>query len=290
MVSQIFYQNQDKFPAIAQDYGEAKERVQKLTNQKPAKSEDCIFNCALETLPQYRRTVSLSDKVDKGDYIPALGAIGLTFINWKEDLRDLNSAVKQLYSKINPNYHYDPLYDRRKSQHAFSFTRGVVGEEYLYKKIDDGSKIAQKIYDLDKPLDETSFGDFVKKILKINEKSIKKINQIKDARGTCARAVEYESKIFGGEITARAMRRTTLIGVLFLSALEIPKIIKETSKGNSIKQTAKSSINVISTTAGIGYGGAIGAKYAGATGSLIGMGIGAILGGKISEKLQSVIS
>jgi hypothetical protein len=94
------------------------------------------------------------------------------------------------------------------------------------------------------------------------------------------------------------MKRLPLLSVAAIALLEIPKIFKAMNKGetigeqagNTAKQTVKSGINATSTLAGIGYGGAIGAKYAGATGSLIGMGAGAILGSKLSEKLQGIIA
>ena len=61
-------------------------------------------------------------------------------------------------------------------------------------------------------------------------------------------------------------------------------LIKEISDGeNAIKSTAKSAINLTSSIAGIGYGGAIGAKYFGPLGSLIGMGIGAIAGNQVAK-------
>lgn len=77
----------------------------------------------------------------------------------------------------------------------------------------------------------------------------------------------------------------------------MPKIAKETLKGdnffeqikNGAKQILKSAGNVALTTTGIGICGAIGAQYIGASGSLIGMGIGAILGSKIFNQFQDVI-
>ncbi|MEI8377123.1 MAG: Hsp70 family protein, partial [bacterium] len=42
--------------------------------------------------------------------------------------------------------------------------------------------------------------------------------------------------------------------------------------------------------AGIGYGGALGAKKFGAMGSLVGMGVGAVLGATASNKIQDIIA
>lgn len=295
MVSQVYYINSDQFPAIANDYNRVKSRADK--NSKPSK-DLTIFTCALETIPTFRRTASLEDKIDNGDYLPAAGALGLTLVNIKEDMRDVESAAKQIYSKVNPNYHYDPLYNRHDLQHEFSFTKGLIGEKYMYKKIAEGNKIAQNVHKLDKTIDKTTFGNWLKEVFNIETTEAKTVKGIKNAEGKCARAYGFKSSIWGGETTARAMKRTTLAGVLFAAVLELPKIFKETSKGDNIlkngengaKQIVKSTVNVASTTAGIAYGGAIGAKYAGATGSLIGMGIGAILGSKVSNKLQDSIN
>ncbi len=80
--------------------------------------------------------------------------------------------------------------------------------------------------------------------------------------------------------------------------MELYNITKAATKGNTLgeeakngtKQTIKSGINLASMTAGIGYGGAIGAKYGRGFGSLVGMGIGAALGSEISKKTQDIIT
>lgn len=238
---------------------------------------------ALESVPTFRRAYSISDNVDKGDYIPALGLAGLAAINFKEDMRDVASACKQIYSKIDKTYHYDPLYDRKNYQHEFSFFRGTLIEKWLHKKIENGNNIANKLYEADKTIYDTKFGELVQKIFGIEKVDARRIKDIKDFQGVKARAYSFKSTVLGGEITARAMQRTTLLGVIVIGLLELPKIFKSDKK---IKQAEKSAISFVSITAGIGYGGAIGSKYAGATGSLIGMGIGAILGNKLAVWTQ----
>ena len=80
------------------------------------------------------------------------------------------------------------------------------------------------------------------------------------------------------------MIRTTKIGTAVLGGLEAAHLVKEISDGeNAIKSTAKSAINFVSSIAGIGYGGAIGAKYLGPVGSLVGMGLGAIAGNQVAK-------
>lgn len=91
------------------------------------------------------------------------------------------------------------------------------------------------------------------------------------------------------------MKRTSLLGVVFMGLLELPKIIKSLSKGEDAqgkaksfaKQTGKSSLNVLGVTVGMGYLGAIGAKKYGALGSLVGMGLGVIAGAGTSKWIQN---
>lgn len=260
--------------------------------------EDKKLIAYLEVFPQVRRVASLPDKIETGDVLSALGLAALMAVNFPEDCRDVKAAGRQIRSKIDKNYNYDSLYNRRTHQHSFSFLRGTAIEKWVHKQIDKGSKLAERIYDLDRfTLYDTKFGKMTKKSFGIKEVNVKPIEKIKDFKGNKARAYQFTSKIFGGEITARAMQRLPLLSVVALALLEIPKIFKAMGEGNSIseqagntaKQTVKSGINVTSTLAGVGYGGAIGAKYAGATGSIVGMGLGAILGVTASKKLQDTI-
>ena len=295
MVSQVLFYNQEqKYPQIQQDLKVVKQHVDKTD------ATDKGLFYALESLPPIRRIASLGDKMDNGDTLPAVGLVGLAMLNLPEDMRDIKGASKQIRSFVDKNYKYDPLYNRRTHQHAFSFFRGTAIEKWLHKKIDGGSKIAEKLYEMDfSTLNETKFGEKINNFFGTKELiTSHNVDQIKDIKGVKARAFEFSSKIFGGEITARAMKRLPLLSVIAVALLEVPKIFKATTKGetiaeqagNTAKQTIKSGINATSTLAGIGYGGAIGAKYAGAAGSLIGMGAGAILGSKLSEKLQGIIA
>ena len=296
MDNQIYYHNSDKFPAIANDYREAKTRAEKITNQPQTTSQESVFTYALEAVPTFRRTASLPDKIQNGDYFAMTGALGLTLVNIKEDIRDMKSAGKQIYSKINKNYNYDPLYDRKNYQHSFSATRGLVGEELLHKKMAEGNPFAQNLHKMDKTLDETKFGKFIANVFDINIEDAIKIDKIANKNGRCAYAYKFGSSILGGKTMARAMQRTTLLGVVIMGLLELPKIFKETAKGDSIfehaknctKQTLKSATNVVFTTVAIGIGGAVGAQYMGAAGSLIGMGIGAVASNKASKKVGEI--
>ena len=297
MVNQIYYQNIDKFPAIANDYQQVKTRTEEFTNQ-PKTHKNSLFTAALESIPTFRRTASLSDKIENKDYLATAGALGFTLVNLKEDIRDVKGAGKQIYSKINKNYHYNPLYNRTTHQHAFSATRGMIGEEALYKAYANGNPFAKKVLEMgNTTIDKTKFGQLVNKVFRISEVDRNKIDKIRNFDGTCARAYKFKSSVLGGKTLARAMKRTTVAGVAVMGLLELPKIVKETAKGdnffehigNGAKQVVKSAKNVALTTAGIAIGGAIGAQHLGASGSLIGMGLGAIAGNKASNQLQTAI-
>ena len=262
--------------------------------------EKGIEQAFLFAVPTFRRTSSLNEKLDNGDIIPAVGLLGLAAINAPEDFRDMKAAGKQIRSKIDKNYNFKVLYERKTHQHAFSFFRGTAIEKWLHNKMDKGSKIAEKLYNLDnKTLYETKLGKILENIFGIEELDTSHlVKEIKDIKGNEALASSFKSKRFGGEMTARAMKRLPIIGVMALALLEIPKILSATGKGdniaeqavNTVKQTAKSGISLSATLAGVGYGGAIGARYGGATGSLVGMGLGIIAGAAASEKLQDIIA
>ena len=298
MNNQIYYLNTDKFPAIANDYSEAKTRAEKITKQKGIGTDNSVFT-ALEVIPTVRRTASIPDKIDKGDYLTTAGILAYTAVNAREDLNDVISAGKQIRSKLDPTYHYDQLYDRKNYQHEFSATRNVIGEEALYKARANGNFFAEKIVEIgNTTVDNTKFGQFVKKTFKISEDDVHKIDKIKNIDGSHAYAYKFKSSVLGGKTVARAMKRTTVAGVAVIGLFELPKIAKETMKGDNFfehvesgaKQVVISAGNVVMTTAGIAICGAIGAKHLGATGSLIGMGVGAIAGTKLSNQLQSAIA
>lgn len=232
---------------------------------------------ALKVIPQWRRISSVKDKMNNDDEIGALGSVGLMLINLPEDKRDVIGVVNQLTGA-------EPLYDYKNFQHPFSFFRGTMLEKWLHKNVAAGKKWAKFLYNNDISLYNTiSDLKFLKPFIAEEKDAIK--SNIKDYRGKSIKAFSFTGNKFA-KLTARALKRTTLLGVIAMCLFELPKIFKSDKK---IKQVEKSAINVVSITAGIGYIGAIGFKYGGSTGSLIGMGLGAVLGGKLSQKTQELI-
>lgn len=272
MVSKVFYLNSDKFPAIVDDCQQIKDRAE----NKPSNDFVCVF----EALPPVRRTLSIPDKIKHGEIATALGMSSLALINLPEDLRDIRSGYNQFKGA-------KASYDYKNYQHNFSFFKGTAIEEWLHKHVDAGKKWANWLCENDRTLADTSLGEKI--ITKMGAKESNFIKTpIKNFKGRNIKAFSYGGSMFG-KITARALRRTTVLGVGAMALLELPKFINAYKKDEIIKQTAKSAVNVASITAGIGYGGAIGAKYGGSIGSLVGMGVGAILGNKVSNKIQEAI-
>ena len=245
-----------------------------------SKSEDVGIFCALETIPPVRRAIDIPDKIQHGEITSALGMASLALINLPEDMRDINNALEQ-FRGVKAKYEY------KDYQHSFSFFRGTAIEKWLHKHVDAGKKWANWLIDNDKTLAQTSFGEKILKLIKAEEKDFI-TTPIKNFKGIGADAIMYGGTKFA-QLTGRALRRTTKLGVLALALLEVPKIINSVPKGETIEQTTKSAINVASITAGISYGGAIGAKHGGAIGSLVGMGLGAVLGSKLSNKIKQSI-
>lgn len=302
VVSQVLYYNQtQQYPQIQKDYKDVQKHVQKTDS-----TDATVEKAALESIPMFRRVATLPEKIQDGDTIPALGLASLALINLPEDMRDVKAAGGQLKSILSGKK-FEGAYDYKNYQHDFSFFRGTLLEPLVDLKKAGNKERAQKLLDLDKTLLETSFGQKIQKLLNVEiagKTNVQKYNTetktwetVRDVNGIRRKATAFEGSAFG-KLTARALNRTTLLGVAALSLLEIPKVLNAMGDasniaeqaGNTAKQTIKSGVNLASVTAGIAYGGAIGSKYGGPLGSLVGMGAGAVFGSLVSKNAQAAIS
>lgn len=244
-----------------------------------------------------RRLIGLPDMIREGDGIAAAGLAALTVVSLPEDCRDVRDACKYSSCAIRRKKYSAP-YDFKKYQHDFSFFRGTLLHEAMKKvKSERGKKFVDKIYNSDKTLYNTKFGKWIKNKLGIQDGKLI-ASHIKNLYGKEIPVQEMIiKKDFIGlkDLTGRAMKRTSIWGVAFMSALELPKIIKSALKvkddnGKSLgKQTAKSALNVISITVGMGYLGALGCKKFGSLGSLLGMGLGVIAGAVSSNYIKKAV-
>ncbi len=279
-INPILYQNQvDKLPQIRQDYEDIRQAVDK-ENSLPS-----IF----DIIPTFRRIERVPQKLEDSDFVPAAGLVSLAVLNGPEDLRDMKSAYRQIKSYLE---HKTPdlPYNYKIAQHPFSFFRGTLLQKFVNPETSPCPKLAEKLLDNDKTLMQTKLGKWLVKQFGIKEFSvdttIKEITHT-ESKPDYVKAKKFVTNSIFGELTARGMTRTTKIGTMVLGGLEAAHLAREISDGeNILKSSAKSAISFASSLAGIGYGGAIGAKYFGPAGSLIGMGLGAIAGNKVNELLD----
>ena len=269
--------------------------------QPQKKKEEDDFNpvekTVVSSVAPARRLCDIPDMVRSGDTIAAIGLAGLTIVSLPEDCRDLKAAYNHSSCVLRKRRISAP-YNYHKYQHDFSFFRGTLLHEAMKRvKSERGKKIVDNLYKSDITLYNTKFGKWVQNILGIeNGKNIK--SSIKNLYGqeVSVQKIIVKKDFLGlKELTGRAMKRTSLLGLVFMGLLELPKIIKSITKGDDAqektksfaKQVGKSSLNVFGVTAGMGYIGAIGAKKYGALGSLIGMGLGVIAGAGASKWIQN---
>ncbi len=243
-----------------------------------------------------RRLCDIPNMIKSGDTLAAAGLAGLTLVSLPEDCRDLRAAYNHSSCVLRRKRLSVP-YNYHKYQHDFSFFRGTLLHEGMKRiKSEKGKKIVDKLYKADVTLYNTKFGKWIQKLLGLeNGKPVKsKIKNLYGQEISVQKIIAKNDFLGLKELTGRALKRTSLLGVAFMGVLELPKIIKSAFKGDDKKekiqsfgaQLSKSALNVASVTAGMGYIGAIGAKKYGAFGSLVGMGLGVIFGAKFSNFIQ----
>lgn len=283
MINPIFYQYQaDKSTDIINDYLLIRSKVE----SKP--ETDVVF----EGVPIFGRINSVPEKLNNKDYTPAMGLVSLAIMNGPEDLRDVMNSYKQIKEGFPKPKTFHSGYDNRYAQHPFSFFRGTIFNEYMNpnSKNCPNPKLAAILIQEDKTLWDTKFGNWVQKKLGIKTKNIE--TEIKSIDFTLANKNMVPAKKFITsspikDTIARAMTRTTKLGVIALGGIESTHAAHEIKNGeNFFEQMGKSTVTLGTTIAATGIFGAIGAKYLGPTGSLVGMSLGAITGAVIGKAMD----
>lgn len=213
----------------------------------------------LSSIPYVRRFTGVENSVENNDYTKAAGIAFLSLINLREDWNDILKIFK---TNNVPNTHQIP----------FSFVRGTPLEKtgFIQKfgKYFDitlyDTKIGQKILNL---LGKTGFDEFY--------------TGKTDKLGRDIIALEVKGKPLA-KIAGRTLMRMPVLGLLFISLLELPSICKAQNHG---KQAVKSAVNVSLILGGGALLGAIGA-FGGPLGSLVGLGVGSYLGSKLAESIN----
>lgn len=261
--------------------------------KKPDDELNPVEQTLVNSVAPARRIIGLPEMVKEGDGIAAAGLAALTVVSLPEDCRDVRDACKHSSCLIRRKKFATP-YDFSKYQHDFSFFRGTLLHEGMKRvKSERGKKIVDRVYSADKTIYNTKFGKLVKKILGIDDGKLIQ-SKIRNLYGKEIPVQEMLiKKDFLGlkDLTGRAMKRTSILGLAFMGALELPRIIKSLQKDDNSfgKQVTKSSLNVLGLTIGMGYLGALGSKKFGALGSLLGMGAGVLAGVSASKWVQNKI-
>ena len=227
----------------------------------------------------------LGEEIKDKDYMCAKALTSMAILNGPTDVDDLHSAWKQIKSGFKNKM--PDGYDPKVAQHPFSFFRGTVLHEYLNPNSEkcinkDGAKYVIKN---DVSLRDTKFGRWIMNKLDVEEDYAQQIKtNINDLTHTENKpnkvvAKAFKSKNTFGDLTARALTRTSKYGVYALGGLGVLHAAHEIADGeNPIKEVAKTALQVGTTLAGVGYLGATGYKHFGALGSLFGMGLGTAVG------------
>lgn len=263
------------------------------------------LNYALMAAPPFRRISAIPDKMGSDEVIYSLGMASLGLVNITGDSKDIKEAAKQIFLNIQGKK-YTGMYDFKNYQHDFSLCHGTLLERFINTKKMKNVKLAKAIESMDKTLLNTKFGRKVLDIFGVKEtnpvafkqfnKNTKTWDIVKDVNGKIKYAHGFSGNRFG-VLTAHVLARTIIPELTVFSLVEIPLIYKAAKKGsntkekieNVLKQTAKSTITVVSLFAGFGYLGAIGSKYFKVFGSLAGMGLGAIIGTKVAQRINKHI-
>ena len=183
-------------------------------------------------------------------------------------------------------------YNPKVAQHPFSFFRGTVLHEYLNPNSEKcvDKKWAGKIIEKDVCLLDTKFGRWLLKMINVQKNITDDIStNIDDITSTIkypikVNAYSFKSKNAFGDLTARALTRTSKYGVYALTGLGALHAAHEIAEGEDVIKTFGQTVAEIGTTlVGTGYLGAIGYKHYGPLGSLVGIGIGSLIGPEVPE-------
>ena len=276
MISKILLNNNlNNFYQIQQDYEKARKSVDK-------KDE---ISSIFDIVPQVQKAEQLQNSNSAST--PAIATLAL--LNAPEDIRDMQGACKQISSLIKGEK-FVPPYDYKIAQHPFSFFRGTLLNNFVNPNTSPFPKLAKWLLKHDITLMDTKLGAWVAKIFKIKQDYVD--TNIKSIIYTKSNPSYVKAKIFEGNplgtLTARALTRTPKLGVLALGAVEGIDVLSDVANGENIfETTAKSATNLLGSITLSGYGGAIGSKMFGVTGSMLGTGIGNLANNKLNNMLFS---
>ena len=248
----------------------------KLTDIK-LENNNVYLTGALSSLPIVKRYESLKSNNNNSDNNPFrfLSLAFLGVINLREDYRDGLSIIGKTDTQAPKDYFV-----------RFKFFAGTSVENFLMKS-DIGRWILENT---DKTLADTKLMEkiFGKFNIKNRAKTFKKTVHyplINKSETVFREYVELKGSLLKKTLLLMA-NRITLLGLIFLGLLEIPKIIDSVKK-KDYKQIGKSSITVIATLGAGALMSSFLAITAGSAGSVLGFGLGMFLGNRFSKFINS---
>ena len=258
----------------------------------------------LRRAPILDRIDFVIEKLKRGEFVSATTMGTLSIVYGPEDLRDVNSAYKQI-KELCTKGKWVEEYDYKVAQHPASFFRGSILHKSLNPfatKVVDLDKMSEfgkwwhktiakvKVWLLekDKALIDTKIGEKVLNIfdIKIQKTSIDiedipKIDNIAQK----VKAYQFISDSKFGKLTARAMTRVPVIGNIADATIEALEIRNDVMKGeNFFESMSKAAIRYGTTTVTTAYLGTIGSK-AGPIGTLGSL----TLANYVNDKIEQII-
>ena len=273
----VKYYNADKSCQIFDDYRQLHNRITK----------NKTFQGSEETESPWW-SGDVGKEVAEKDFLCTNALLAMAVLNGPTNVDDFFSAIKQIKTRFKDKK--PDGYDSKVAQHPFSFFRGTVLHEYLNPNSEKcvDKKWAKKIIKNDVCLFDTKFGKWLRKRLGIEEidrmrSSVKSIYHT-DKNQNYVEAKVFKSKNLFGDLTARALTRTSKYGAYALTGLGALHAAHEIIDGEDVIKTIGQTVAEIGTTlVGTGYLGAIGYKHYGPLGSLVGIGIGSLIGSEVPE-------
>ena len=271
----------EKMPDIIKDYCQVKEKLGVRGSDKTTELEAPWWSG------------DLGEEIADKDYMCAKALTSMAILNGPTDVDDLHSAWRQIKSGFKDKM--PDGYDPKVAQHPFSFFRGTVLHEYLNPNSEKciNKNWAKYVIKNDVSLRDTKFGKWIMNKLGIEQVAVEdttiKSLLYTNEKPNYAKAFVFKSKNTFGDLTARALTRTSKYGAYALGGLGALHAAHEIADGeNTIKEVAKTAMQVGATLAGVGYLGAIGYKHFGTLGSLVGMGLGTAIGTTVPKFIVSL--
>lgn len=260
---------------------------------------ESIFNTFSPATPTTKSINETTEKLKKKDYAGAFfiaSQLALDFPNIIDDTLDaIDFASKYINDKTcghNYKYLYKKAYDWKQAQHPFSYFRGTLLQDFVNpnSKKCVNKKLANWVIKKDISLWQTKLGKYVEGIFELKttkiKTNIKSLNSIPQ-RPINIKAYKFITSSKLGEITARAMTRTPVIGLAMSGFVEGCQVINEVKQGEAtLSSIGKAIIRFVTSAITTAYLGAIGAKKAGPFGSMAGIAVAGLVNNTIANALD----